>query len=106
MGCLSSSDLGPILVRKAFLVPSSRGYLFEKFTRAEVEKNLNQMSKISLNPVYLCKQESRRIGTRSFGVWISGPVSSVILSESFKLSGENGLNDLFCSLNFQSYYCK
>lgn len=59
--------LGPILVRKAFLVPSSRGYLFEKFTRAEVEKELNQMFKISLNPVYLCKQESRRIGTGASG---------------------------------------
>lgn len=84
-------------------MPFSRGNLYEKFTRAEVEKELNQMFKISLNPVQIRKQA---YWNRSFGVWIFGPVYSVILSESFKLSGEDGLNDLVCSLNFQSYYSK
>lgn len=76
--------------------------LYEKFTRAEVEKELNQMFKI------LCISGNKKAGVleQELRGLDFGPVSSVILSESFKLSGEDGLNDLVCSLNFQSYYSK
>lgn len=94
--------VSPVLILVLYLCFSVGVILYEKFTGAEVEKELNQMFKI------LCISANKKAGVleQELRGLDFGPVSSVILSESFKLSGEDGLNDLVCSLNFQSYYSK
>lgn len=71
-------------------MPCCRVSLSEKFTRAEAEGEPNHVSEIALNPVWICEKREPR--NKSFGGLDSGPVSSVILSESIQTwRGVDGL---------------